>query len=214
MTAELHQMLDELIPKLRKGLADKFPSVSREDVEQACWLGCLEHADQLEAKLQEDPRRAGDDARQYCIKEVLKLARQEERQARTVKAMKAQYSPQDEAFYSVGLLEQLLPPYLDNGVTAEPPKGREQYQPGNSDPAESGNWLAMMLDVDDAFNGVRNHHRDVLRRYFSYPQGSGGFTHLEIASAMGIPPTTLKDRVSRALRAMESRLGGRSPWRV
>jgi hypothetical protein len=122
------------------------------------------------------------------------------------------YSTDDEAFYSTGLLAQLIPLYLDGGVAAEPPKGREVSREVSST-EESGNYLALMLDVDRAMGAISEHHRKILQRYYAYPQGSGGWTHEEISGAMGITPDACRQRVHRARRAMQRYLGGENPWK-
>ena len=101
------------------------------------------------------------DARQYATKAVAAVHRELEAHERAVKAMSAGYAPEDEAFYSVKMLKVLLPHYLDNGISAAPARGRELVPPA-SDPAESGNWIAMMIDVDHAFWRISKERRKML----------------------------------------------------
>ena len=216
MKCDLADLLAEFVPGLAKSLKGKFPTLELEDIESQCWLGILEHQDELDRLLddpEDDPVQLKQDARQYATKAVLALRREQDRHYRAVRALRAGYQPEDQAYYSPGLLRNLLPAYLDNGVTDQPPKGRE-ITPSNSDPAEGGNWLAMMIDVDYAFGKIAKSQRSLLARYFAYPQGSGGWTHLEIANAMGIPATVLEGRIKRALSAMERHLGGSDPRRA
>jgi hypothetical protein len=136
----------------------------------------------------------------------------EERDYRARKAYAAGYQPHDEAFYTVGSLRRLLPAYLDDGVTEHAPQGREVTGAKPSSSGTYGDWLCTMLDLDAAMAAVRPYHRRILERYFAYPQGSSGWTHEEIASALGIPADTLRKRVYRALRALQGELGGKSPY--
>jgi hypothetical protein len=191
----------------------RFPAIPQEDLEQQFWVGVLPHRAELEALIEEgETVRAKMDARQYAVKAGLVLAREQDRHERGVRALKAGYGAEDECFYSVGLLRKLIPAYLDSGITENPPKGRDIAGPGHGDPAEGGNWRASMIDVDYAYWKISAANRNLLGRYFSYPHGAGGWTHIEIASAMGIQPVALEGRVSRALRAMQRKLGGSNPW--
>lgn len=139
----------------------------------------------------------------------------EEREYRARRAYAAGFEAHDEAFYGIGTLRRLLPAYLDAGVSEQPPQGRTdpsvQTRGGSG---TYGDWLCTMIDLDTAMNEVKVYHRNILERYFEFPQGSSGWTHEEIASSLGIDPETLRKRVYRALRALQAQLGGQSPHAV
>lgn len=208
MGPELTALLDEMIP--RKAAQKHTAVVSREDLEQEMWLAAFTHEQALEAH-----RQNGNDAALWAVlnRAVNSALQAEERQERVKKAMKAGYETRDEIFYSIGLLKRLLPVYLDMGVTEHPLVGREIMvgSPGVSK-EESGDYLATIVDVDRGFKALSQGKQKLLRRYFSYPQGSGGMTHVEIAFEMGEPPTALGTRVHHALRALQRELGGQNPW--
>jgi hypothetical protein len=225
MDAKLQAHLTTLIPKLatgvmrdaRRDLASLWNQgqegggsapipFDREDVQQEMWVAAVDR----ETRLTEHLANGNTHAIAVILKRAGKnLATQEKREIRAKKAKLAGYEPMDEQFYSVGSLRRLLPMYLDGGVTETPPAGRElsgHVSGGGS--GGYGDYLIVMADVDVAFNSLPAGKRKILARYFSYPQGSGGWTHTEIASAMGMPPGQLSGRVHYALRALQSRLGG------
>jgi hypothetical protein len=208
VTRELEATLAEYVPSLAATLIKRFATLDPDEVEMECWAAVLAHQDELGAI--SDPVHVKADARQYATKAILSMRREQDRDERAAKALLAGYAPEDEVFYTPRMLRSLLPHYLDNGISPAPARGRELVPPA-SDPAESGNWIALMIDVDFAFWKVSKDKRKTLARYFSYPQGSGGWTHVEIASAMGIQPVVLEGRIKRALRSMERLLDGSDP---
>jgi len=212
VSAQLDSLLTDLVPKLIPSLCRKFPGLDPDDVAQQAWSGILERRDHLEALLEDgQPETARHNAKDLATKAVLSMFREQRRHDRAVKALNSGYDVEDETFYSLGQLMQLLPVYLDKGVQPEAPKGRDVSPPGYGDPAEGGGWLAMMLDVDTAFWAVKRYHRLTLFRYFKLLGSKGGgpeWTHSDVASHMGVPPEVLRGRVYKALAAMQRELGG------
>lgn len=209
LSPALSEHLAAVIPSLAADICRGCRLVPKADIEQGMWQAALERSEQLAELLAEGKAWA---IRRKLQQAATRQIREEERYLRAKRALRLGYSPDDEAFYSLGLLSQLIPLYLDGGVAAEPPRGRELTREVSSS-SESGNYLALMLDVDHAMGVISAHHRRILERYYSYPQGSGGWTHNEIASALGITPEACRKRVSRAKRAMQRELGGESPWK-
>ena len=202
------EYLAGIIPQLAARAHASCKMIPAEDIEQGMWEAALARADKIDTLLKE--------GRTWNIGRILWRSastqiRGEDRYQRARRALARGYAVEDEAFYSTGLIAVLLPLYLDGGVSSEPPKGR-QVNTHVSSSEESGEYLAMMLDIDTAMRRIPAYHRTILERYYTYPQGSGGWTHEEIASALGITPTAARKRVSRALRAMQEVLGGASPW--
>lgn len=218
MDADLTVYLTKAIPRAaskrarlsRSELGETGGLVSIEDIEQEMWAVALESETALAKHLK--------DSNEHAITTVLmsgaqRMIRGEVREQRTKKAVAEGYETYDEEFYSIGSLRQLVPMYLDGGVTERPPVGREQAGKVSGGSASYGDYLMTMTDIDAAFKALTVAKRKIVERYFAYPQGSGGWTHTEIASAMGMPPEQLSSRVHHALRAMQRTLGGESPWK-
>jgi len=219
MDPQLEAVLKELIPRVVKDVrrAAKTPAdslVTAEDLEQDLWVAALEETDQLGRHAE-----AGNTAavRTVLASAARRVLRKEEREQRERKALLAGYETHDEEFYSVGALKRLLPMWLDataNGgeLPDSPPKGREQPGKVSGGSGTYGEYTATMVDVDRAFGSISPAKQKILERYFSYPQGSGGWTHTEISSAMGMKPHELSSRVYHALSALQRELGGQNPW--
>jgi hypothetical protein len=207
LSAPLTEFLVQAIPQEAGSVHKSYKLVPAEDIGQEMWAAVLMRRDTFE--------RLADQGAWGVIRRRLKeggwkLVKEDDRYRRAVKAASAGYSKHDEQFYTIGILKKLIPMWLDNGVTERPPQGREQGKVSGG--GSGSDFMAMMLDIDEAMAKVRGYHRSILKRYYSYPQGSGGWTHLQIAGALGIGPDALRQRVYRALRAVQRQLGGRNPW--
>lgn len=214
--APASELLAAIIPRLAARLNRRYPGVPAADMEQQLWMSALERAPRIRELAAE-----GGDAAERKIRDILyrggrALGREDERYRRAKKAAAAGYSPEDEQFYSQGLLRILLPLYVDNGVTDAPPKGRSQDGGRTpSDGSERLGYLTMMIDIDEALKRLRAHQRNLLLRYFALPQGDTGdelFTRQQMASSMGMTYDALRQRVTRALGSLQQELGGPSPW--
>lgn len=223
MDSKLEAYLKGEIPRLASVLArvkrqdreqDTGTLVSREDLTQEMWLAAASREETLAKHLV--------DGNETAIRTVLmsagqRMIREEVREQRTKKALTAGYETYDEAFYPIGSLRRLIPMYLDalgdDGLIPEsPPAGRERAGKVSGGSGTYGDYMATMVDIDRAFRSLTAAKQKILERYFAYPQGSGGWTHTEIASAMGMAPNELSPRVHHALSALQRELGGQNPW--
>lgn len=203
-------LLSDVIPKVAGGRCKFFPLPRLDDLKSELWLAAFEDAVTV--------NRLVEDGEVGAVETLLQRAGRrvqlgEERRYRAERAYALGYTPAEECFYSVGLLRVLIPAYLDGGVSEQPPRRRDEsgpVRPGGG--AEYGDWQVMMLDIQTGLSALPGWQRTLLERYFAYPQGSGGWTHLEIASAMREKPDALRQRVYRALKALQDRLGGPSPY--
>jgi DNA-directed RNA polymerase specialized sigma24 family protein len=210
LTPAAKAILADLIPDVAKRRHKFVPVPPLEDLEADLWLAACEDSGRVNALAGEDAR-AGIELLLSRAARRVQLA--EEREYRARRAYALGYAPADEQFYSLGALRALLPAYLDGGVSEHPPKKRDgsgPVRPGGG--AEYGDWQVMMMDVQSGLAALPPWQRRLLTDYFTYPQGSGGWTHLEISSAMREEPEALRVRVYRALKALQDRLGGASPY--
>lgn len=218
MDAQLEAHLTDEIPRLasrrarinRQDMDEVSAVIGLEDVKQEMWLAAVENEAVLVKHLADGNVRA---INTVLMTAAQRMIRAEVRDTRTRKAAEAGYETYDEEFYSIGALRRLLPFYLDGGVTETPPASRElTWRVSGGGSGGYGEYLTVMTDIDVAYKGLSEAKRKILRRYFEYPQGSGGFTHNEIAGRMGMDPDELSSRVHRALGAVQRKLGGQSPW--
>jgi hypothetical protein len=209
----LGELLAAMIPRIAAKTHRRYPGVPKDDMEQEMWLRAVEIGPQLRELHAEGREKKIHDRLLAAAK---RIGREDERYRRACRAVALGYAVEDEQYYSLGLLRVLLPQYVDGGVADAPPKGRSDGPRRPSDDAEGNTYLCMMIDIDAAMSRVQRYHRDLLTRYFSLPQGDSGdelFARQQMASSMGLTYDALRQRVGRALQALQDELGGASPWR-
>jgi DNA-directed RNA polymerase specialized sigma24 family protein len=220
MDSDLESYLTPVIPQLvssvERDLKRRVPgqygvTIEQCDVSQQMWLTAVEHETILVKHLADGNDQAIATVLKGCLSSLYVA---EVREVRAKKAALAGYETHDEVFYSTGALKRLLPMYLDNDreVAERAPASRDSAGRVSGGGGIYGDYAATMVDVDRAFIQLSEPKRVILSRYFSYPQGSGGFTHNEIAGRMGMNPSELSSRVHHALRALQRELGGQNPW--
>jgi len=214
MDSELVAALSDMIPRVT-GIVQRLTRVqfgattSKEDIEQEMWLAAAENELVLLKHLANENESA---IRTVLMTAGSRLVGGELREQRAKKAAAAGYEPHDEVYYSIGSLRRLMPMYFDNDVAERPPQGRESAGKVSGGTMTYGDYLITMVDLDRAYQALPQGKQKILARYFAHPQGSGGFTHTEIAGRMGMTPGELGSRVQVALRALQRQLGGQSPW--
>jgi hypothetical protein len=154
--------------------------VEADDIRQEMWTWVLgQHPKRIEAvstwKLRYKLQDAG---AAYCRRE---------------KAAKSGYSPDDEVFYSLRVLREMIPfvttdtPMVSRGVDDTKASTGRQAAAG-----ESFGWETTIADLRVAFAALDEAQRETLRAYTAGEDQA-------------------PEDVTRALRAMQRRLGGRKP---
>ena len=135
-----------------------------------------------------------------------------ERYARKEKAAKSGYQPNDETFYDVVTIAQLLP-YVIASVVNE--TAIEQAQNLVNDgtprkpaaPAEGGNLLATLIDIKKAYESLDEDDKNILRlRYHE------NYTLQQLSEATECAVSTADRRCTNALRKILNFIGGESPY--
>lgn len=145
----------------------------------------------------------GDDGRPtpWGEKNVLRqFTRIGTRWARREKAAKEGYEPQDEFFYSRGMLEEFLPHVWTTAVLE---RAGEPGTRSHKDPAEGGDLAAMVQDVRFAYGLLTPRQQDLLSRRYRYNVEPELLAQEEECAL-----STLYARVGRILDAMVETLGG------
>jgi DNA-directed RNA polymerase specialized sigma24 family protein len=141
------------------------------------------------------------------------MKRVAERYARKEKAAKSGYQTGDEAYYDNATLGQLLPfvlaSVIDGTVLEQAQEMVRDGQPkGASSPAEGGNLLATLLDIKSAYLLLDKEEQNVLRlRYYD------SLTLAQIGAILECHIATADRRCVSALRKLNEKLGGETPWR-
>lgn len=172
---------------------------SAQDLAQEAWVWALERPAKLEAIMAEE------DEAERTRRLRNALCNHLDKVARRVKAGVLGYEADDEFFYSLGHLRDLLPDVYD-------PAGRTSFSASEheisakSDPAEGGNRLTEVSDVSVALGRLGKDDQRVLFLRFG-----AGDTFDSIGSQLDVEPHTAEVRVSRALGRLRDELGGPAP---
>ena len=132
--------------------------------------------------------------------------RMADRYCRKEKAKKLGYSVHDEAFYSTGLIEELLPMAFSSNIMTKDPAS-EFVSNGGGDPATAGSFLASMYDIRMAVRELNLQEYALL--VMRYEEGRN---LLDIANYFGLSESTISRKVSTAIKKISKELGGESPW--
>jgi len=171
----------------------------RQTLHEWCWRKREKVAEYL---VRDDPkdRKSGQAAM------MRSLHREGARHCRREKAAKAGYEISDEYFYSTALVEDVLKVII-NGDASHP--GKPEHGGKNmGDPAEGGNFIAIVADVRNAMHGM-----DVETRALMINLLGVGIPAEQLARDRSISPQAVRQRVQRACVKIVRQLGGESPWR-
>lgn len=210
MTPELHPTLYQLVPSVSYLIAKKFKGwVERQDIKQECYLWAIGRSEQFNQLLSE-PDLAKREQNERRI--AYQMRRMAERFARKEKARKSGYQTSDEAFYDTSTIAQLIPFVIASvveGTVLE--QAQEMLNDGSprkqSTPAEGGNLLAILIDIKRAYLKIEQEDKTILQmRYHD------NFTLQQIAQYLECSVSTADRRSNSALRRLQNKLGGDSPW--
>jgi hypothetical protein len=211
ITGPLSEFLAGEIPRVAARVHRTHPLVPAEDLEQALWLHAIAHAEKLQGLMGEgqdgavwgELKRAGG-----------KVVKEDDRYRRACKAAAAGYDVDDEHFYSLGMLRNLLVVYYETGLDTPPQSGLSVTGRKGNGTAED--YYVIMIDIDRGLGKLNTYQRGLIERWFGLPQGDdeeGRWVRQAEASTMGLTLEAFRKRVDRALRALQRKLGGTSPWR-
>ena len=178
--------------------------VEADDVKQELLEWSLKRNDKIQEWLNEDLSKQ---EYRIGIKRLAKtFNRMADRYCRKEKAKKLGYSIHDEAFYSTGMIEELLPlAFSSNIITKDP--ATEFVSNGGGDPATAGSFLASMYDIRIALRELTIDLYEILRMRYE-----DGAKLEDIASYFDVTDSTINRKISTAIKQISKELGGESPW--
>lgn len=208
---------------------NRYPSLDPEDITQEICLYVLTH-DKVLAEWNDycEGDYVDEEAEKYASNRIrLIFRRAGERFARKEIAAIVGYKPEDEAFYGMGHLRLLVEHYYAQGITERPPVGRsESVTQTVSDPASGGGWLVSLLDVQRGVEMLPRKYRarlkfrfadlgeyndaDIARMVENLATAKG--KRDRIAKHLGHTEDQIRGRVRIALRKLQDKLGGSSPY--
>ena len=195
---EVAQTSAYVITRNYKGFAEA------DDVKQELLEWSLKRNDKIQEWLNEDLSKQ---EYRVGIKRLAKtFNRMADRYCRKEKAKKLGYSIHDEAFYSTGMIEELLPlAFSSNIITKDP--ATEFVSNGGGDPATAGSFLASMYDIRIALRELTIDLYEILRMRYE-----DGAKLEDIASYFDVTDSTINRKISTAVKQISKELGGESPW--
>jgi RNA polymerase sigma factor (sigma-70 family) len=210
MTPELHPTLYELVPSVAYVIFRKFKGwVDFDDIKQECYLWAIGRGDQF-SELLDEPQLNKREQNEKRI--AYQMQRMAERFARKEKARKSGYKTSDEAFYDTTTIAQLIPfvisSVVDGTVLEQAQEMINDGQPRKqSTPAEGGNLLAILIDIKKAYLRLEQEDKTILQmRYHD------NFTLQQVAQYLECATSTADRRCVSALRRLQDKLGGATPW--
>lgn len=138
------------------------------------------------------------------------LRRAGERVCRAEKAQQTGYLTEDEFFYSVGMVADLLALHFTPDWMI--PNGIELNQPqSHKPPQEGGNLMAMIADVGKAYQSMSTYDKVLLEKVYGLDVVSSDAI-AGLALDWGITYSAADNRVRRVVGRLRSKLGGPNPW--
>jgi len=177
----------------------KYDMVELEDIKQSLYQWFLEHPN----KLNEWEAIGKKDAKNLIYRSLRNQALD---YCQRWKAKTLGYEVSDLFYYDIEMVEALLPPVLrgEFGVTHKLNLGKTGKPPA---PAESGNLMAMMVEVSSAYKKLSTEDRAVL--FYKYAES---LEYGAIASLMEIgSEDAARMRHNRAIKKLITRIGGFRP---
>lgn len=210
MTEELPESIYLIVPSVANVVLRRFRGwVDKEDLMQECYAWATAKNKQLTELLNEPnalERIANEKRTAYQMRRVA------ERYARREKATKSGYQTSDEAFYETTTIAQLLPFVIQSVLHGSVlQQAQDMINDGSpkkpSAPAESGNLIAILIDIKKAYEKLDVENRKLLElRYFD------SCTLNQIAQYLECSVSTADRKCTMAMRKLQESLGGQTPW--
>ena len=208
--SEIHPSLFEIIPSVAKVVHRRFHQyVEADDIKQECYAFAASKRAYFKELLDEEntEKRVANERRV-----AWQIKRAAERYARKEKAAKLGYQTNDEAFYDVTSIANVLSLVIASVLKDTPlEQGQVIVDDGTpkspSVPAEGNNLLAMLVDIKNAYVKLEPDDQQILeRRYYD------GWTLQQIAGYLEVSISTADRRCSTAMFRLQEFLGGVNPY--
>lgn len=208
---EIHKSIYDIAPSVASTVHKRYRNwTERSDILQECYSWALTRSSWISELLDVDDN----EERVHNERRVAwQMKRNAERFARKEKAVKSGYNVGDEAYYESATLGQLLPyviaSVVDGTVLEQAQEMIRDGQPkGSSSPAEGGNLLAALIDIKRSFLALTDSDKQLL--IYRHHEN---LTLAQVAQILECAISTADRRCTNALRNLQNKLGGESPYR-
>lgn len=178
----------------------KYPMVEHDDIKQSLYQWFLEHPN----KLKEWEAIGEKDAKNLIYRSLRNQALD---YCQRWKAKTLGYELSDVFYYDVDVVEAMLPGVLrdEHGVSHKLNLAGPGKPPA---PAEGGNMMVMMIEIDKAYHKLNTEDRTVL--FYKYAES---LDYGSIATEMKLgSEDAARMRHNRAIKKLITRIGGFRPW--
>lgn len=135
-----------------------------------------------------------------------------ERYCRTEKAERDGYDVEDEFFYSIPMIADLLSLALDPTWMHTKGIDYSRQRVSGKTPSDGGDLVVMVADVAKAFSTLPSHDQRLLKAvYGPGVDVSDGIAHK--ALEWGISQSAANGRIRRVVGRLRAALGGENPWK-
>lgn len=179
--------------------------VSFEDVRQELYLWLFSHYEKAEAWREKHETR-------HAERTLIKALRNAgERYCRQEKAERQGYEPEDEFFYSIPMVADLLQLYFDPTWMVPPAIVADERVSGGALASESGNLMAMVADVGRAYEALPAPDKELLA--FVYDGRAVVMDQIACkALEWDVTQSAAYSRIRRVVGRVRANLGGPSPY--
>ena len=178
----------------------KFQMVDLADIKQSLYQWFVEHPN----KLTEWETLGTRDAKNLIYRSLRNQALD---YCQYWKAKSLGYEPDDLFYYDPAIVETLLPAILRKEMLV-PQKLNSTGPKQPSAPAEGGNLVTMMIEVDIAYLKLSDEEKELL-----YLRFADALDYSDIASALSIESSdAVRMRIKRAVRKLVNKMGGYHPY--
>jgi len=207
---EPHPILNDIVPSVVSLVHRRYRKyVDRADLTQEAYAWLMTRVVYFNGLLEEESesiRLANQRRIGWQMKRAI------ERYARKEKAIRSGYQTNDESFYDVITIAQLLP-YVIASVVNDTAIEQAQNLVNDgtprkpSAPAEGGNLLATLIDIKKAYELLDEDEQKILRlRYHE------NYTLQQLSEVLECAISTADRRCGNALRKLLNFMGGESPY--
>jgi RNA polymerase sigma factor (sigma-70 family) len=207
---EPHPILNDIVPSVVSLVHRRYRKyVDRADLTQEAYAWLMTRVVYFNGLLEEESesiRLANQRRIGWQMKRAI------ERYARKEKATRSGYQTNDESFYDVITIAQLLP-YVIASVVNDTAIEQAQNLVNDgtprkpSAPAEGGNLLATLIDIKKAYELLDEDEQKILRlRYHE------NYTLQQLSDTLECAVSTADRRCGNALRKLLNFMGGESPY--
>lgn len=191
---------DYIVVSVSSEYHKKFQMVDLADIKQSLYQWFVEHPN----KLTEWETLGARDAKNLIYRSLRNQALD---YCQYWKAKSLGYEPDDLFYYDPAIVETLLPAILRKEMLV-PQKLNSTGPKQPSAPAEGGNLVTMMIEVDIAYLKLSDEEKELL-----YLRFADALDYSDIASALSIESSdAVRMRIKRAIRKLVNKMGGYHPY--